>query len=193
MRLNSVIAVAFAFVLLAESPGDTRAVAGGPRVLEPGKLPADSRLKPQRTFNDAYHPWVPPTTKAAWEAAKPAIRERMLVGTGLWPMPPAAPLKPVIHGKIDRDNYTIEKGKKYTLDVFDARSRSIWQEAVKLSDFGSFHVHFVLPPTSPVGNYRVVVHDDGWTCLADLGSDGRVEVEHPDLTPSHGTARRPER
>jgi hypothetical protein len=109
MRLNSVIAVAFAFVLLAESPGDTRAVAGGPRVLEPGKLPADSRLKPQRTFNDAYHPWVPPTTKAAWEAAKPAIRERMLVGTGLWPMPPAAPLKPVIHGKIDRDNYTIEK------------------------------------------------------------------------------------
>ncbi|HKD35778.1 MAG TPA: MG2 domain-containing protein, partial [Pirellulales bacterium] len=58
------------------------------------------------------------------------------------------------------DNYLVEKGKKYTLDVFDARSRSIWQEDVKLSDFGSFHIHFLLPPTSPVGSYRVVVHDD---------------------------------
>ena len=58
------------------------------------------------------------------------------------------------------DNYTIESGKKYTLEVFDARSRSIWQEDVKLSDFGSFHIHFMLPPTSPVGNYRIVLHDD---------------------------------
>ena len=65
----------------------------------------------------------------------------------------------VLRRAID-DNYTIEKGKKYTLDVFDARSRSIWQEDVKLSDFGSFHIHFMLPATSPVGNYRVVVHDD---------------------------------
>ena len=32
----------------------------------------------------------------------------------------------VLRRAID-DNYTIEKGKKYTLDVFDARSRSIWQ------------------------------------------------------------------
>ncbi len=37
------------------------------------------------------------------------------------------------------DNYTIRSGKKFTLDVFDARSRSIWQEDVKLSKFGSFH------------------------------------------------------
>src|SRR5579872_7179600 len=85
------------------------AQAAAPRVLEPGKLPADKRLGPQRTYNDASHPWRPPSTVEAWEAAKPAVRERMLVGMGLWPMPPAAPLKPVIHGKIERDDYTIEK------------------------------------------------------------------------------------
>ncbi len=109
MRLNSLALVAFAALTLAGPFDEARLNAGGPRVLEPGKLPADSRLSPQRTYNDAYHPWVPPTTKAAWEAAKPAIRDRMLVGMGLWPMPPAAPLTPVIHGKIDRDDYTIEK------------------------------------------------------------------------------------
>src|SRR5579872_4120890 len=85
------------------------AQAAAPRVLEPGKLPADKRLGPQRTYNDASHPWRPPSTVEAWEAAKPAVRERMLVGMGLWPMPPAAPLKPVIHGKIERDDYTVEK------------------------------------------------------------------------------------
>src|SRR5258708_5334749 len=109
MRLSSLVCIVVSLVSLAGLFGETQLNAGGPRVLEPGKLPADSRLGPPRTFNDAYHPWVPPSTKSAWEAAKPAIRERMLVGMGLWPMPPAAPLAPVIHGKIDRDDYTIEK------------------------------------------------------------------------------------
>lgn len=80
-----------------------------PRVLDEGKLPADSRLGQQKTYNEPHHPWTAPTSLDAWEAQKPGIRERMLVGMGLWPMPPAAPLKPVIHGKIDRDDYTIEK------------------------------------------------------------------------------------
>src|SRR5262245_34849618 len=74
------------------------ASAEAPRVLEPGKLPEDARLGPARTCNDKYHPWTPPATLDAWEAMKPSIRERMLVGLGLWPMPPAAPLAPVIHG-----------------------------------------------------------------------------------------------
>ena len=32
-----------------------------------------------------------------------------MVALGLWPKPPEHPLKPTIHGKIDRDDYTIEK------------------------------------------------------------------------------------
>lgn len=95
-------------VALAAS-GLSQVQSAPPRVLEPGKLPADRRLGPQRTYNDAYHPWVPPATKAEWEALRPAIRERMLVGMGLWPMPPQAKLAPVIHGRIERDDYTIEK------------------------------------------------------------------------------------
>ena len=33
----------------------------------------------------------------------------MLVALGLWPMFPKTPLNPKIYGKLDRDDYTIEK------------------------------------------------------------------------------------
>ena len=59
------------------------------------------------------------------------------------------------------DAYVIDKDKQYSVDVFDARNRPIRQEKVKLDAFGSFHVHFVLPPDSPQGQYRVLVHDNG--------------------------------
>lgn len=79
------------------------------RVTEPGKLPADARLGKPRDLYDKYHPWVPPTNLKAWEAEAQKIRERVLVSQGLWPMPPKTPLNAVIHGKIDRDGYTVEK------------------------------------------------------------------------------------
>ncbi len=58
------------------------------------------------------------------------------------------------------DVYTVEKGKKYTMEIFDNRNRLVWQEAVTLGQFGSFHAHFVLPAACPQGDYRVLVHDD---------------------------------
>lgn len=70
---------------------------------------ADSRLKPQRTLRDKFHPWTPPATKAEWEAEAARIREQLLVSNGLWPMPEKTPFTPVISGKIDRGDYTIEK------------------------------------------------------------------------------------
>lgn len=72
--------------------------------------PADSRLhaKP-RTLNDKDFFLRVPATKDAWQKRRQAVREQMLVALGLWPLPVKTPLKPVIHGKIDRDDYTIEK------------------------------------------------------------------------------------
>jgi dienelactone hydrolase len=78
------------------------------RVLQPGERLADSRLGRQKTLND-YFPFTPPAGKEAWEARRRHVREHVLVATGLWPMPAKAPLKPVIHGKIERDAYTIER------------------------------------------------------------------------------------
>lgn len=101
------LALVLCSTALLTAPG--AATAKAPRVLEPGQTPADARLGAPRGARDKYHPWTPPATLEAWNIQREAIRQRMLVGMGLWPMPPAAPLTPVIHGKIDRDDYTVEK------------------------------------------------------------------------------------
>jgi dienelactone hydrolase len=73
------------------------------------EAPKDSRLGPPVDLNKSYFPFTPPKTKEAWEVRRKEVREQMLVGLGLWPMPEKTPLKPVIHGKIDREGYSIEK------------------------------------------------------------------------------------
>src|SRR5229473_3330461 len=78
------------------------------RVLEPGQHPADGRLGKQKTLND-YFPFTPPATKESWEARRQQVRDQVRVATGLWPPPEKTPLQAVVHGKIDRDDYTIEK------------------------------------------------------------------------------------
>jgi hypothetical protein len=70
----------------------------------------DSRLIKQKEYgNKNYFPMTVPDSKEAWEKRRVEIREQVLVANGLWPMPEMTPLKPTIHGKIERDGYTIEK------------------------------------------------------------------------------------
>src|SRR6266508_930098 len=79
-----------------------------PRVLPEGKLPDDIRLEPLKDL-DGYFPFAPPASKAAWETRAERVRRQILVAQGLWPMPTKTPLNPVVHGKIDRPDYTVEK------------------------------------------------------------------------------------
>src|SRR5438128_6813672 len=78
------------------------------RVIPPNEWPRDARLGKAKTLND-YFPMDVPTSKEAWETRRKALREQVLVANGLWPMPEKTPLHAVMHGKIDRDDYTIEK------------------------------------------------------------------------------------
>jgi len=78
------------------------------RVLDDATRPA-AELEEVRTLRDAYHPWDPPATLADWHSEARELREQVLVSTGLWPMPDRPPLRPVIHGRIERDGYTVEK------------------------------------------------------------------------------------
>ncbi len=69
----------------------------------------DERL---RVVRDVDHPasFDPQfTDQSQWEIRAAQLRQQMRVALGLWPMPPRTPLNPVIYGKIDRDEYTIEK------------------------------------------------------------------------------------
>jgi dienelactone hydrolase len=58
---------------------------------------------------NAYFPLSPPATKEAWLARAEQVQRQLLVATGLWPMPTKTPANAVIHGRVDRDGYTVEK------------------------------------------------------------------------------------
>ena len=105
-RLSAILAVSLC--IFATSAGGAADSKDPSRTLEPGKLPQDSRLGKPKDLN-GYFPWTPPASKEAWEIRRQQLREQVLVANGLWPMPEKTPLNPVIHGKIDRDDYTVEK------------------------------------------------------------------------------------
>lgn len=79
-----------------------------PRVLPAGQVPKDARLQPLKDL-DGYFPFTPPGTAEDWKTRAEWVRRRILVSQGLWPMPTKTALNPVIHGRIDRGDYTVEK------------------------------------------------------------------------------------
>src|SRR5579863_6157919 len=48
-------------------------------------------------------------TLPQWEAHKAHLKRQILVAAGLYPLPEKAPLHPQITGRIEREDYTIEK------------------------------------------------------------------------------------
>lgn len=78
------------------------------RVYELGQLPNDSRLDEPTDLN-GYFPFKVPASKAAWESRANELRRRVMIATGVWPMPERTPLNPVIHGKVQRPGFTVEK------------------------------------------------------------------------------------
>src|SRR5512138_2922727 len=105
---NSIRAYRFLVLLAACLPIASKLEAAAPRVLSAGAVPNDSRLAPLKDLN-GYFPFTPPKTKEEWDARADRVRRQILVAEGLWPMPTKTPLNAVIHGKIDRPEYTIEK------------------------------------------------------------------------------------
>jgi hypothetical protein len=73
----------------------------------PGGVP-DGRLEKAVTL-DGEHPWTPPATLDLWKERAERTRRQILVAAGLWPPPPRTPLAPVVHGRIERGEYSVEK------------------------------------------------------------------------------------
>lgn len=108
-RLRTLSALLGYLILTAVIAGvAATARAEAPRVLPAGKLPQDKRLGELKTLN-GYFPFQPCDSPEAWAKRAERVRRQMLVATGLWPMPTKTPANAVIHGRIDRDTYTVEK------------------------------------------------------------------------------------
>ena len=100
---------ALSFVTLLGLPGGESTAHADPlRVLPPGQLPADTRLGPLRGETGDFC-FTPAASPEAWEARAGQVRQMLLVTLGLWPMPTRLSLEPRIHGKIEQEDYTIEK------------------------------------------------------------------------------------
>ncbi|TWU17389.1 Acetyl xylan esterase (AXE1) [Novipirellula galeiformis] len=102
------VPLAVALVIVSAVSHVTAADAEKHRVLDAGALPNDVRLKDPKDLH-GYFPFIVPETKAAWEQRQAELKQRVLVATGLFPMPEKTPLNAVIHGKVQRDGFTVEK------------------------------------------------------------------------------------
>lgn len=97
-----------ALLLSALSVVTTSAFAEVPRVFPPGTLPEDVRLKPLKDL-DGYFPWKAPDNLAEWNVRAEKLRTQLRVALGIFPEPTKTPLNAVIHGKVERDTFTVER------------------------------------------------------------------------------------
>ena len=94
------------FVALTSASGIT--LAQPPTVLAEKKIADDVRLGPKQTLN-GHFPFKVPGNPAQWYDRADQLRRRVLVATGLWPMPDKLPLEAVVFDKTQRKGFTVEK------------------------------------------------------------------------------------
>ena len=102
------LALSAACCLTVAIVGPTFGGTSAPRVLPEGKVPNDQRLGRLNDLN-GYFPFQPPQSADQWHKRAESVRRQMLVATGLWPMPAKTPAGAVIHGRVDRPEYTVER------------------------------------------------------------------------------------
>lgn len=68
----------------------------------------DRRHQELRNLN-GYFPFQAVEDQAQWEQRRQEIRKRILVSQGLWPLPTKAKLNAVIHGRVERDDYVVDR------------------------------------------------------------------------------------
>ena len=105
MRRFIAWSLAFTFVSVTAAPCGAQS---SPAQSSPAQSAKTSDPETLKTLNDHF-PFIVPESAEAWNVRAEALRRRVLVATGLWPMPAKPPIAPVIYGKIERDGFTVEK------------------------------------------------------------------------------------
>lgn len=71
-------------------------------------VPQDRRNQDLMDLN-GYFPMKIPGSLEEWERRSEDLKRQLRVFLGLWPMPERTPMNPVIHGRIDMGDYSVEK------------------------------------------------------------------------------------
>lgn len=85
-----------------------QSLAEAPRAVVDGVQIRDRRNDALNNLN-GYFPFKAVEGRAQWESRSAQIRRRILVSQGLWPLPTKSPLNAVIHGRVDRGDYVIDR------------------------------------------------------------------------------------
>jgi dienelactone hydrolase len=112
MLLPRLLTLVLAATLLA--PAVSPPVLYGQRVADVAQSSAAETFIPEHPLTglrtlDSYFPMRPATDLPSWLDRRQKLRRHVQVSAGLWPMPRRTPLQPVIHGRLDMGEYTIEK------------------------------------------------------------------------------------
>ncbi len=65
--------------------------------------------RPLRELYTSEFPMDVAGWEADWEARREQVKNRILLASGLWPLPEKTPLNAVVHGRVERDDYTIDR------------------------------------------------------------------------------------
>ncbi|MEM1071107.1 MAG: acetylxylan esterase, partial [Planctomycetota bacterium] len=107
-RREALHSLAVTAALAGASGQASIAVAGGPLSLPEGGLPKDVRLGDLKDLN-GYFPFVPSESAEQWETRKAYLLKQLRVACGLWPMPPRPTIEATVHGRVERDDYTVDR------------------------------------------------------------------------------------
>ena len=91
----------------AAHPAAALNVGNGSVVANP-ELPNDSRLGALKDLN-GYFPFTPSASPQEWAVRREYVRRQILVSSGLWPMPERPEIHATVHGRIERDGYTVDR------------------------------------------------------------------------------------
>ena len=58
---------------------------------------------------NGYFPFAVPATPEIWRRRAEELRQQLLVANGLWPMPPRPPVEATVHGRVEREVFTVER------------------------------------------------------------------------------------
>lgn len=69
----------------------------------------ETAVRPLRELYTDYFPMDVKGWEADWEGRREAVKNRVLLAAGLWPLPEKTPLNAVVHGRVEREDYTIDR------------------------------------------------------------------------------------
>ena len=136
--------------------------------------PKDSRIGAIKDL-DGYFPFTPSTSVEAWNERKQFVLRQMQVACGLWPMPERPPITATVHGRVERDDYTVDRV------YFESSPGLLVTGSLYLPKNASGKLPTILCPHGHWKNGRFHDHGDGGIKeeLASGGEKFEVGGRHP--------------